>query len=45
MPKIFSLLVLAFGSLSVSQLHAADGLYLGAGVGAASVKDSFSTET
>jgi outer membrane immunogenic protein len=36
---------LALGSMSVSQLHAADGLYLGAGVGAATVKDSFNTET
>ena len=35
---------LALGSMSVSQLHAADGLYLGAGVGAV-VKDSFNTET
>jgi len=37
--------VLALGSMSVSQLHAADGLYLGAGVGAATVKDNFNTET
>ena len=33
------------GNLNVSQLHAADGLYLGAGVGAATVKDSFNTAT
>jgi opacity protein-like surface antigen len=37
--------VLLVSSLWGSHLHAADGLYLGAGIGVASVKDQVNTET
>ena len=33
------------GSVGVSQVHAADGLYIGAGIGLATVKDEVNTET
>ena len=33
------------GSAGVSQAHAADGLYIGAGIGLATVKDEVNTET
>jgi hypothetical protein len=35
----------ALFSLFVSQLHAADGLYLGAGIGVAGIKDNINTDT
>ena len=39
------LAAVVLGGAGVTQLHAADGLYLGAGIGLATIKDQINTET